>query len=245
MLGGVLLVLTGAGAYAGLVKVEGIILKAEGSFSPRVLPKKAYAPIALKGHVNISAADHGVPPALTRVNVDFGRNGKLQTVGLPVCPPEKLAGTTPGQARGLCKNAIVATGNVEALIHRPGEPQVPVRAPLTVFNGPPQGGSPTVVFHSYTWFPESETFVVSAPILRPKHGPLGFHVDVEVPPIAEGYGSITHADLKVNRLYRYKGRELSYTSARCGDGILEVHGRVTFATGTVIEGSLYSPCSAE
>lgn len=245
-LGCVLLALAAGGAYAALVKVDGIILRAEGSFTPRSLPLKGYDPITLKGHVNISTRDRTVPPAITRINVDFGHNGKLEATGLPACPPQRLAGTTPGKARQVCKKAIVATGNVEALVHRPGEQQVPVRTPLTVFNGPPQeNGSPTVVFHSYTWFPESETYVVPAPIIQSQGRRQSFHVDVEVPPIADGYGAITHADIKIGKVYRYKGRELSYTSARCPDGVLEIHGRVTFATGTVIEGSLYRPCSAK
>jgi len=245
MLGGILLALMAGGAYAALVKVNGIVLKAEGSFAPKVLPKRAYAPITLKGHVNISTPGHRVPPAVTKVNADFSDNGKLQTKGLATCSPDKLQGTTPGQARRRCEDAIVGTGNIEALVHRPGEEQVPVRTPLTIFNGPPQNGLPTVVFHTWTWYPESETYVVTAPIIKRQGGPLGFHIDVEVPPIAEGYGSITHADIKVGKTYTYKGHEMSYTSARCSDGVLEVHGRVTFAEGTVIEGELYQACSAE
>ncbi len=245
LLAGLALALAAGCAYGAYVFADGILVKAEGTFTPSVLPLHAYKPITLQGHINISIPSHGVPPAVASFNVDFGHDGRLQTQGLPVCQPEKLADTTPGQARKICKNAIVATGNVEALIHQPGEPQVPVRAPLTAFNGPPEGGNPTVVFHSYNWFPKSETYVVTAPIVRSKGRRLAFHIDAEVPPIAEGYGSITHVDLKVGKTYRYKGRELSYTSAHCPDGVLEAHGRITFVTGTVIAGSLYRPCSAE
>jgi hypothetical protein len=245
LVGGILLALTAAAALAGVVRTDGIILKAEGSFTPSVLPPRAYRPITLRGHVNISTDDHRVPPAVTRFDIDFSHDGRLQTRGLPVCSPEEIGGTTPDQARKLCGDAIVATGNVEALIHLPEQPQVPVRTPLTVFNGPPQGGNPTVVFHSYSWFPESETYVVSAAIIRPTGRHPSFHVDVEVPPIADGYGSITHADIKIGKSYRYRGRELSYTSAHCPDGVLEAHGRMTFANGTVIAGSVYRPCGAD
>ncbi|HWB68978.1 MAG TPA: hypothetical protein VG518_03290 [Solirubrobacterales bacterium] len=243
---GALLVAVGAAATdAALVKVGKLVLRADGSFLPSILPKQAYSPITLKGHVNVSSVDHGVPPAVTDVELDFGHNGKLQTLGLPTCPPEKLAGTTPGQARKRCKGAIVATGNVEALVQRPGEPRVPIRTPVTVFNGPPEGGNPTVVFHTYTWFPESETFVVSAPVKRERKGPIAFHVDIAIPPIAGGYGAITHGDIRIGRRYTYKGREMAYTSAHCPDGLLEAHGRVTFDNGVVIEGTIFKPCSAD
>jgi hypothetical protein len=116
---------------------------------------------------------------------------------------------------------------------------------LTVFNGPPTGGNPTVIFHSYNPFPTAETFVVAVPILAKKFGAQGFHVDLEVPPIAGGYGSITHGDIKISRKYTYKGRELSYTSARCADGLLEAHGEVTFADGTVVAGNVDRPCSVK
>lgn len=243
LVGAMALAIAASAAYSAVVRVDGIIVKAQGSFTPRVLPKRAYAPIRLGGHVNISTADHLVPPALTGFNVDFSHDGRLQTAGLPVCRPELIQNTRPGQARELCKDAIVGTGNVEALIQLPGQPQVPVRTPLTAFNGPRQEGNPTVVFHTYTSFPESETFVVTAPVVR-SGGRLGFHIDVQVPPIADGYGALTHGDIRVGKKYRYRGRELSYTSAHCPDGVLEAHGRLTFATGTVIAGTVYSPCSA-
>lgn len=245
LLAGLLLSLTTTGTNAALVKVGKLILRADGTFQPSVLPKWHYAPITVKGHINISTPEREVPPALTRIELDFGRNGKLQTVGLPTCSPAKLEGTTPGQARSRCKDAIVATGNVEALVQRPGEPRVVVRTPLTVFNGAPAGGFPSVIFHSYTWFPEPETFVVSAPVEKPKKGPVGFHVDVEVPPIAGGYGSITHGDIKLGRTYTYKGQERAYTSAHCPDGLLEAHGRLTFANGVIIEGGVFRPCNAD
>jgi hypothetical protein len=244
LVGGILLALVAGAAYAAVVKVDGIVVKAQGSFTPTVLPKRAYEDIALGGHVNIATADHRVPPALIGFNLDFSNDVRLQTKGLPVCPPERIQNTGPAQARKLCGGATVATGNVEALIQLPGQPQVPVRTPLTAFNGPPQEGNPTVVFHTYTSFPEPETFVVSAPIIRQKGRRLSFHIEAEIPPIAGGYGSFTHGDIEIDRKYRYRGQELSYTSAHCPDGILEIHGRLTFANGTVIAGTLFNPCSA-
>lgn len=245
VLGGVLIAISAGMAYAALVRVNGIILKAEGSFTPSVLPRRAYAPVTIQGHVNISTPSHGVPPAMTQLNLNFSHEGKVETKGLPTCQSEQLLNTTPSQARSICKGAIVGTGTIEALVRLPGKPQVPVRTPLTIFNGPPVGGSPTVIFHSYNPFPSAETFVVTAPILAKKFGAQGFHVNLEVPPIAGGYGSITHGDIKIGRKYTYKGRELSYTSARCADGLLEAHGEVTFADGTVVAGNVDRSCSVK
>ena len=64
-----------------------------------------------------------------------------------------------------------------------------------------------------------------------------------LPPIAGGLGSLTHLDASIGKRYRSAGKERSYVSARCSDGILSTRGRFTFADGTVIDGSVEKACT--
>ena len=63
----VLLALLGAASAAGdgaLVIVNNIVLRADGGFQPRALPRQQFAPIDFQGHFDIAAKGGGKPVAL-------------------------------------------------------------------------------------------------------------------------------------------------------------------------------------
>lgn len=233
--------LVGGTAGAATVRVGTLVLHADGGFEPQVLPKRTYAPIHFQGHGDIETTDGSVPPALQHVKLDFDRDGHLTTTGLSVCPPDRIEGATPQQARQRCRGAIVGTGHIAAAVPLLGLGRISLSSPLTLFNGPRQDGNPTVVMHAQAPFPISETYVVVVPIER-RHGIFGYRASFDVPPIAGGVGAITHLDAKIGRRYRVGGAERSYVSARCSDFILQTQGYFSFADGTVVYGSVFKVC---
>jgi hypothetical protein len=233
--------LLAVGAHAALVRVNGLVLTADGGFTPRDLPRRAFAPIDFQGTANLKAVDGGTPPPLQQVVLDFDRDGRLSTAGLPVCQPTSLQETTPEEARRICSTAIVGTGHVGALIALQGG-AVPASSLLTLFNGPRLEGNPTVILHARTTVPATQTFVITIPI-EERPGGFRYRATIDVPPIAAGLGSLTHLDAKIGRHYRFHGSERSYTSARCSDGVLRTHGRFSFAEGTIIDGSVEKGCT--
>ena len=232
--------LLGATAGAALVQYKGLILRADGGFQPRTLPRHRYAPINFEGHFDISAKGGGKPPALEQAVVEFDRDGRLDVAGLPTCAPEKVAEATTAVARRVCASAIVGTGVVGATISGAGGNTHGI-APLTIFNGPRVGGDPTVILHTHTVLPEVETYAIVAPIEQ-HPGPFRYRVTIDVPPIAGGAGSITEVKAKIGREFEVAGKKRSYVAARCTDNVLETHGRFTFGDGTVIEGSVEKYC---
>jgi hypothetical protein len=235
-------VLFAGGANAALVKVGNLVLTADGSFTPRILPRQTYTPIDFAGHADLKSVDGSVPPALQQVVLNFDRDGRLSTAGLPICQPSLLEEATPAEARSRCPNAIVGTGHVSALITREAGPPTLASSLITLFNGPRQEGHPTVILHARTTVPATQTFVLTIPIEK-RGGAYRYRATVDVPPIAAGRGSLVHLDVKVGKRYRYRGSERSYTEARCGDGIFRTRGRFTFADSTVIEGSVEKACT--
>jgi hypothetical protein len=238
-------VLAGA-ADAALVKTENLMLTADGSFAPRRLPRHSYAPIDFKGWADIKAVQGGVPEALQQVVLDFDRDGRLSTAGLPTCNPSLLEEATPEEARERCRGSIVGTGHIEALIAGVGGgAPIPAASLLTLFNGPPEEGHPTVILHARTTEPGVQNFVITIPITR-RRGAFRYRAVIDVPPIAAGRGAITHVDVDIGRRYRFGGKERSYVSGRCSDGILSTHGRFTFAAepfDTVVDGSVEKSCT--
>lgn len=231
-----------AGADGALVIVNGIVLRADGGFHPRSLPRHQFVPINFQGYFDIAAQGGGKPATLQEVVIDFDRDGRLNTARLPVCAPERVVNASVAEARASCRGAIVGEGRVEALVALPGGP-VPASSALTIFNGPAREGKPSVVLHARTNVPGSQTFAILVPIER-RPGPFRYRATLAFPEIAGGLGAITRVEAEVGRRFSVGGQRRSYISAHCSDGILHTHGRFTFADGTIVDGSVEKACTA-
>lgn len=230
-----------AGAGGALVAVNSLILRADGGFQPRSLPRRQFVPIDFQGHFDIAAKGGGKPVALEEAVIDFDRDGRLSPGGLPTCPAERIAAVGTAEARRLCAGAMVGSGHIEALIEQ-GAGTVAVAAPLTLFNGLPQEGRPTVVLHTRIVAGVAQTLAIMIPIEQ-RPGRFRYRATLALPPIAAGLGAVTHVDVKVGRRFSAGGQRRSYVSAHCSDGVLQTHGYFRFADGTVIDGSVEKPCT--
>ncbi len=244
-----LLSLIAATALAGtatgaLVEVDDIVLRADGGFKPQSLPRRQFAPIEFHGRLDLAAKGGGKPSPLRQALIDFDHDGRLSVAGLPVCAPESIAAASPAEARAVCRGALVGTGSIEALVSLPSG-TVPVSSPLTVFNGPRLGGLPTAVLHARLEAAGlSETHAIVVPIEK-RRGGFRYRARLDVPPLAGGAGAITHVDVEIGRRYRAGGKQRSYTSARCSDGILQTHGRFSFEDGTIVDGLVEKFCHSK
>lgn len=225
---------------AAVVEVNNLILRADGGFTPRELPRRGYAPAAFEGFARIASRDGSRPSPLRQVVVWFDRDGRLALADLPTCAPETVADASVAEARRLCGGAIVGEGEVEAEISLSSGP-LRARSPLTVFNGPRQNGRPTAIAHAQTTVPGTQTFAIVVPI-EPAGGAYGYRARIDVPPIAAGFGSLTDVELEIGRRYRAGGVRRSYLSARCRDRVQKTRGRFVFEDGTLIEGFVEKPC---
>jgi hypothetical protein len=235
-----LLALFVGGADAALVKVGNLVLKADGNFRPQALPRHEYAPIDFRGHADIINTEGGPPLELQEMILDFDRDGKLDTNGLPVCPPGRIAHSSVGQARKKCAGALVGTGHVGATLFFAGVP-VEVRVKASLFNGPRRNGNPTLIGHAFVSIPTPRAYVVVIPIER-RTGEYHYRVRFDAPKIA-AEGILDHIDGRIGRRFQFHGRTHSYASARCTSGVLRVHGHFLFTDGTIIDGALEKPCT--
>ena len=229
-----------AAAQPAIVRVGGLELKADGEFTPHELPRNHPAPIAIEGMAGIRSLAGGPPPELEQLVLDFDRDGRLSTKGLPTCAPASIEGIGVAAARRKCEKAIVGKGMVGAQVLIEGR-WIRVIGALTLFNGPAAGHTATVVAHAQPISLPDEIYVVEIPVDRTK-GDFRYRATVEVPEIFNGTGVLTNAKVKIARRYRFKGRERSYVAAQCSDGSLGVHGRLTFESGVVIDGTVEKYC---
>jgi hypothetical protein len=239
----VLLSVALAGSATGaVVKVEDVVLHADGGFQPQTLPKRQFVPIEFHGELDISSRSGGEPPRLEQALIDFDRDGRLSVADLPTCAPESIDDVSSEEARQICRGAIVGTGHLGVYIPSSSHGAIEERLPLTIFNGPGSEGRPTAVIHAH--FGAQATYAILVPI-ETRRGGFRYRARLDVPPLPSGFGSITHLDVEIGRRYRAGGQARSYVSARCSDHILQTHGRFTFAGGTVVDGLVEKYCRSK
>ena len=115
-------------------------------------------------------------------------------------------------------------------------------APITLFNGSPKNGDPTVLAHAYLSVPAPTAYIGPVVIETIHNGLYGYRVDVKIPPIAGGYGIPISAKGKVGRKWTFGGEQHSFLNARCEAGHLQARGKFSFDNGTALTGTIVRPC---
>ncbi len=231
-----------SGASAETATVGNIKFTADGGFSPKALPKKQLAPIALTAKGKIQTVDGTHPPALKEVVLDTDRNGAIDVRGYPTCTSGKLQSQDTKAAKAICRKAIIGSGNTKVQIAFPDSKPVPVSSQLLVFNGGSRGGTTTLYIHAFITVPVPAAIVTTVKIKKVKKGRYGLRSVASIPKIAGGSGSVTSFNLTVNKKFNFKGKRKSVLTAKCPDGKLQAHATAVFADGTRAATEFVRPC---
>lgn len=232
----------GAVAQALRLPIGNMIITTDGGFTPTTLPKNENAPIKLYGSAKFETTDGTRPSPLRELVLEFDKHGAVETRGLEKCTMGKLVATTTKVARNMCPDAIVGTGFGTALVELPEQRGIKASSPLTLFNGPPIHGNPSVLGHAHIDYPGPTTYVISIEIQKINNGRYGFKTVAKFPRIVNDYGSPISGRLTIGKKWRYKGKTLSYANAHCADGRLQAHGEFSFKNGDSVEGTIFRPC---
>jgi hypothetical protein len=230
------------GALGQTVRAGNLIVAIEGAITPRKLPKRTPAPIALTVSGSLKTADGTHPPVLKTLHLEFDRHGELNTTGLPTCRTGQLQSTLTATAERVCKDALIGTGRAEAEIAFPEQAPFSASGKLLIFNGAPKGGKQVLILHVYAFVPAPTTFVTTAVIGKAK-GKYGTTADVAIPTIVAGQGSLTAFDATLHKTWSYKGQKQSLLLASCPTGHLYAHGDFAFADGERLSGDVVRSCT--
>jgi hypothetical protein len=212
--------------------------------APKKLSKTTYTPASLEVTTKVTTSNPtGLPVPATRVVVDFDKNAKLFTKGLPTCTAAQLQNTSTEVAEQQCGKAKIGSGRAEALLPV-GTKIYPAKQVVTAFNGAPQGGKPTVLLHTYTTTPLQTTLILNGVISNYNKEGYGPRLDVEVPLIAGGAGALLEFNVKIDKKFSYKGKKQSFISAKCPNNKkLKARGAFTFKDGEVITALSSQSCA--
>lgn len=225
-----------------VVRAGNLILKLNGSVSPKRLPKNRLAPIALRISGDISTTDGSHPPAARTVIANFDRHGTVNARGLPTCRIGRLVARDTGSAKAACRSAIVGSGKTTVRVAFPEQAPFLATGPLVLFNGGVRGGVTTMYIHAYVAVPAPTALITTVKIRKIRKGRFGTRATARIPVIAGGSGSVTSFDLKIQRSFRRNGRQQSYLLARCATGRFFAHGTVAFASGPRVSGTVVRAC---
>jgi hypothetical protein len=222
-------------AGAPVTGADGNSQSIDVKIGPKKLSKTTLTPATLEVTTKVSTSNPtGVPSPATRVTVDFDKNAKLYTKGIPTCTAAQLQNTSTEVAEQACSKAKIGSGHASALLPV-GTKIFPVEQVVTAYNGAPQGGRPTVLLHTYGTTPIQTTLILNGVVSNYNKEGYGPRLDVEVPLIAGGAGALLEFNVKIDKKYKYKGQQRSFISAKCPNNKkLKARGAFTFKDGETI-----------
>lgn len=238
-----------AGAASTKIRAGNLVLTFGGTTVPKQLPKRRYAPVKTVIFGKIATSDGTHPSALRESVVRIDKDVKLNVKGLPVCKPGQLTARNTSAANRVCGKTVLGKGLAHAQIAFPEQAPIKVRSPITVFNGGGNAKRSKLLIHTFLTVPVPAAIVTQVTIR--KRG-TGVHAVAKIPVIAGGSGSVLDFRFKLGRSYKFKGRRMHYSMAKCPDGVFRATTPKTLfknearipgvAAQTVLKGGLGVPC---
>ena len=220
------------------VPIEEVPFIFNGGFTPKKLPQRKLAPIALNvaGKAQLTG---GIPPRLREVVIEADRRGAIDTKGLPICTAGRLEDKDTGQAREACPQAIVGRGMVELEVEYPENSPFIAKSKLLAFNRGVSGGKTTILIHAYFGSPMSISVIVRAKVSKIDKGSYGLRSTTKIPRLADGYGWVRSFSLTFDRGYK----DTPYLFAKCPDGRLQGRATGVFTDGTLATSTFLRSCT--
>jgi hypothetical protein len=234
----------GKGPKPVVVRAGNMVLEINGDIAPKTLPRHKLAPMGIWGSGKLETLDGSHPPALEEAVFDADKDVFVNVKGLPACAANQLEARSTKKAEAVCGRAILGRGTATVEVAFPEQKPIVSTGPLVLFNGGERNGVVRVFSHAYVNVPAPTAVVATAEVSRVDKEGLGLHIEVEVPKIAGGAGSVVGARFSMRRVYTYRGERRSVIAGRCPDGHILGRGSFTYSDGTVLSGSVIRNCSA-
>jgi DNA-binding beta-propeller fold protein YncE len=190
-------------------------LTAAGQISPRSLPRRGAAPIAVTVSGKITTTDGTPAPQLRKMRIELNGNGRLDYAGLPTCPYNRIQPASTSRALAACRDALVGKGSFTAEISLAGQEEpYPTQGRMLLFNGR-QDGKQVLFGQIYSARPFANSFVIVFAIQKLGKGTYGTALTASLPDALGSWGNLTGIEMTLHRRFQAHGRSHSYISAGC------------------------------
>lgn len=229
------------------------------------LPAKSKFGKPAKLKVAVSTRDANDPSARPSpskvVNVDFDKDVKFNTDGVKkctanistastatatqLCSASKISlGATIPYSRPTSRASASITSAQNAAVVKPAVGSN-INAVVTAFNGPKQGGKPSILLHTNNVV--TGTTVLTGVLNPPSQAGYGKTLAVTTPPLAGGQASILDFTVTIKKNYKktVKGNRVTvgFVGVNCKDKKLKTQARATFADGSTASGTHVQACT--
>jgi hypothetical protein len=204
----------GGVARAETVAEGNLLVGFDGGISPHALPRTGVAPVAVHIATTFKTADGSDPPPQLRgVSIGINHGGKIYDRGLPTCQVREIQPATIAAAERICGSAIVGSGHVGVRVSLANQVPFTFEGPMLVFNARRSGGQRRLLAQVYGTQPPS-AFILTFKIVEQK-GEFGTVIRTVLPKPARQWAYVTHFDMRLHRVYSYRGQRHSFISAGC------------------------------
>jgi hypothetical protein len=240
-----------AGAAQAEREIEGnLVVTFDGGIAPRALPRAGDAPVTVTVRSDFSTVDGSdPPPQLREIAIGINKEGRIFDRGLPTCRVREIQPATIEAARKICGGAIVGSGDVEVRVHLVNQEPFTFKGPMLVFHAERTGGHRRLLAQVYGRKPPS-AFVLVFKVVKTKDPTYGTLIKTTLPAPARKWAYVTHFDMRLRRVYSYRGQRHSFISASCAAPvgftvIVYPFARATFgfAGGQQVKSSLVRECA--
>ena len=189
-------------------------LSLEGKLSPKRLPRKGQAPIAVTVQWGLSTTDETPVPTLKKLGIEINRKGSFDAEGLPVCPVAKIQPASTQRALSNCRSSLVGQGTFTADVALREQEAYETKGRLLVFNGEAKG-KPVLLGQIYSPHPFATSFVIPFAVKKISKGTYGTALEATLPKAIAAWGNLTGIQMTLARRYSYQGKRRSYVSGGC------------------------------
>jgi hypothetical protein len=176
---------------------NGVRVAVNGALSPKRLPRKGSAPVAVsvKGEITAKSAD--VLPQLQHLTIAINSAGHLDVSGIPHCRINHINPSTNQEALAACKSSLVGEGSFSANVVLPEQSPFPSKGKLLAFNGQ-IGRKPAIFAHIYGTKPIPTSYVFAFKVKQQK-GTYGTILETSFPKATGEWGYVTGIELNLNK----------------------------------------------
>ncbi len=176
---------------------DGVRVAVEGALSPKRLPRKGSAPVAVSVKGEISAASADVLPQLQHLTIAINSAGHLDVSGIPHCRINHINPSTNSEALAACRSSLVGEGSFSANVVLPEQSPFPSKGKLLAFNGQ-IGRKPAIFAHIYGTKPIPTSYVFAFKVKQSK-GTYGTILETDFPKATGEWGYVTGIELNLNK----------------------------------------------
>lgn len=176
---------------------NGVRVSVDGALSPKRLPRKGSAPVAVSVKGEISAKSADVLPQLQHLSIAINSAGHLDVAGIPHCRINHINPSTNQEALAACKSSLVGEGSFSANVVLPEQSPFPSKGKLLAFNGQ-IGRKPAIFAHIYGTKPVPTSYVFAFKVRQSK-GTYGTILETDFPKATGEWGYVTGIELNLNK----------------------------------------------